>query len=94
MLIVTPAVTLGAVTASPVERVVILLKDIQTKIENDGKAEQQVYDKFACWCFVENKILYGEPGLEGEMDKLGISKDAQDLVYKLLEKNTNKRPSS
>lgn len=47
-----PAAVFGAVmkTASPVERVVILLKDIQTKMENDGKVEQQVYDKFACWC--------------------------------------------
>jgi len=45
-----PAVVFGAVTKSPVERVVILLKDIQTKTGNDGKVEQQVYDKFACWC--------------------------------------------
>jgi hypothetical protein len=45
-----PAVVFGAVTKSPVERVVILLKDIQTKTESDGKVEQQVYDKFACWC--------------------------------------------
>jgi len=40
----------AARTASPVERVVILLKDIATKLESDGKAEQQMYDKYACWC--------------------------------------------
>jgi len=37
-------------TGSPVERVVDLLKDLQTKAQNDGKAEQQMYDKYACWC--------------------------------------------
>jgi len=37
-------------TASPVERVVNLLKDLQSKVENDGTVEQQIYDKYACWC--------------------------------------------
>jgi len=35
---------------SPVEKVVKLLTDIKTRIETDGEAEQQLYDKFACWC--------------------------------------------
>jgi len=34
----------------PVEKVVNLLKDLKGKIEQDGKSEQQVYDKYACWC--------------------------------------------
>jgi len=37
-------------TQSPVEKVVKLLTDIKTRIETDGEAEQQLYDKFACWC--------------------------------------------
>jgi predicted nucleic acid-binding Zn-ribbon protein len=37
-------------TGSPVEKVVQLLKDLKTKIGNDGKEEQQIYDKYACWC--------------------------------------------
>jgi len=36
--------------ASPVERVVKLLEDLQGKLEMDEKKEQQVYDKYACWC--------------------------------------------
>jgi len=48
--LVGAGVTDGARTASPVERVVILLKDIAGKLEADGKAEQQMYDKYACWC--------------------------------------------
>jgi len=39
-----------AATGSPVERVVNLLTDLQTKIKEDGKQEQQIYDKYACWC--------------------------------------------
>jgi hypothetical protein len=33
-----------------VEKVVNLLNDLKVNIENDGKVEQKVYDKFACWC--------------------------------------------
>jgi len=36
--------------ASPVDKVVELIQELKGKIEADGKAEQKVYDKFACWC--------------------------------------------
>ena len=36
--------------ANPVERVVGLIRGLKSKIESDGKTEQKVYDKFACWC--------------------------------------------
>jgi len=39
---------------SPVEKVVKLLTDIKRRIEIDGDAEQQIYDKYACWC--ENSV--------------------------------------
>lgn len=39
-----------AYTVSPVSRVVDLLRHLKGGIEADGKTEQQVYDKFACWC--------------------------------------------
>jgi len=45
-----PAVGTASWTASPVEAVVNLLKDLKTKVEQDAEDEQQVYDKFACWC--------------------------------------------
>jgi hypothetical protein len=35
---------------SPVTRVVILLKQLKDKSLQDGKVEQQIYDKYACWC--------------------------------------------
>jgi len=40
----------AAASGSPVERVVNLLKDLKAKVEADGEGEQQVYDKYACWC--------------------------------------------
>merc|ERR1719454_5633 len=39
-----------AAQASPVDKVVELIQELKAKIEADGKAEQKVYDKFACWC--------------------------------------------
>jgi len=35
---------------TPVAKVVGLINEMKAKIEADGKAEQKVYDKFACWC--------------------------------------------
>jgi len=46
--VLTPAAATD--TGSPVEKVVQLLKDLKTKIGNDGSQEQQIYDKYACWC--------------------------------------------
>jgi len=40
----------AALQDSPVTRVVGLLKDLQARIEKDGKSEQETYDKYACWC--------------------------------------------
>lgn len=44
--------TTGAVasTGSPVEKVVSLLEGLKTKLNQDEKEEQFVYDKYACWC--------------------------------------------
>merc|ERR1719487_2236541 len=36
--------------AGPIEKVVTLLEELKSKIEADGKMEQEVYDKYACWC--------------------------------------------
>jgi len=35
---------------NPVERVVQLIEGLKAKIIADGTSEQQVYDKYACWC--------------------------------------------
>jgi hypothetical protein len=35
---------------TPVTRVVELISGLKMKIQQDGKAEQALYDKYACWC--------------------------------------------
>jgi len=42
----TSAVAVG----SPVEQIVNLLKTLKDTTVSDGKHEQQIYDKYACWC--------------------------------------------
>jgi hypothetical protein len=41
--------------ADPVTKVVELIEELKAKIIADGKAEQVVYDKFACWCELTSK---------------------------------------
>jgi len=41
---------LGLANASPVEQVVNLLSKMKDTLIADGKHEQQIYDKYACWC--------------------------------------------
>jgi hypothetical protein len=44
------AAALAAGSGSPVEKVVTLLDDMKKKLDLDQRAEQLVYDKYACWC--------------------------------------------
>merc|ERR1719261_26073 len=38
-------------TQSPaISKVVSLIEELIAKVEADGKSEQKLYDKFACWC--------------------------------------------
>jgi len=57
---------------SPVEKIVDLLKGLLSRAEADGKAEQQIYDKFACWCETTAKRK-ATAIMQGQMDirKLG-----------------------
>lgn len=40
----------SASRASPISKVVALIQQLKARIEDDGKMEQQSYDKYACWC--------------------------------------------
>jgi len=51
---------------SPVGRIVELLKTLKGSSQADGKAEQQIYDKYACWC---------EKTSKGKADDIGTAQD-------------------
>jgi len=40
----------SSAAGSPVEQIVNLLKTLKAKTTGDSKVEQQIYDKYACWC--------------------------------------------
>merc|ERR1719240_429648 len=44
------AVEKQAEEKSPVTKIVNLIKELKEKIVADGKAEQNMYNKYACWC--------------------------------------------
>merc|ERR1719207_305132 len=48
MIVMTQAVV--DTTRSPVTKIVGLIKELKAKIIADGKTEQILYDKYACWC--------------------------------------------
>lgn len=52
VLLVAPAAHAGStvVKASPIEKVVQLLGDLETKIMAEGKAAQKAYDEYSEWC--------------------------------------------
>lgn len=43
-------IVVARATSSPVTKVVELIEELKSKIEADGKMEQNIYDKYACWC--------------------------------------------
>jgi chromosome segregation ATPase len=76
------AATAAATDVSPVEKVITLLEDLKTKTEDEGKAEAETYDTFACFCKDKTK------------DKSKSVTDGQDKIEELSaeigEKTANK----
>jgi len=44
-----------AAKTTPVNKVVNLLKDMLKTMEKEGKEDQEIYDKMACWCITNKK---------------------------------------
>jgi len=45
-----PVVVMAGSAKSPVERVVKLIEQLKADLEKDEKVEQQIHDKYVCWC--------------------------------------------
>mmetsp|Transcript_40733 Transcript_40733/g.93729 ORF Transcript_40733/g.93729 Transcript_40733/m.93729 type:complete len:684 (-) Transcript_40733:72-2123(-) len=64
--------------ASPVEQVVHLLEDLQTKVSADGAQEEKIFNKYACWC--EKASMAKAEAIETAEDEL---KSLGILILKL-----------
>jgi protein tyrosine phosphatase (PTP) superfamily phosphohydrolase (DUF442 family) len=65
------ALTLRAETeANPIRKVVTILQDMQKEIETEGDKEQDLFDKFMCYC-------------DGNTD--GMKKSAEEASQRILE---------
>merc|ERR1719454_1463937 len=68
------AVTATASDVSPVEKVITLLEDLKEKSEDEGKAEAETYDTFACFC-KDNTEEKSESVLDGQDNIEELSAD-------------------
>merc|ERR1719359_1569694 len=82
-LLVVSAFTVGVATdVTPLEKVIIMLEDLQTQVVTEGKAEAKTYDKFACFC----KDMTKE-----KVDAIKSGQDEQETLTADIEELTAKR---
>jgi len=67
---------------TPIEKVIIMLEDLQTEVVTEGKAEAKTYDKFACFC----KDMTKE-----KVDAIKSGQDEQETLTADIEELTAKR---
>jgi len=73
---------LGVSAVTPVEKVVGLLKKMQSEIEGEAKAEAEAYDKYACFCKEQaDEFLYTTTKSQKLIDELTAQID--DLSAKI-----------
>merc|ERR1719335_1358844 len=61
---------------SPVERVVKLIEELKADLEKDEKVEQQIHDKYACWC----KKSSGHKAANIHLNHMKIEEDTQEVL--------------
>lgn len=71
---ITTLVTASAANVSPIEKIIQMIGDLETKIIGEGKAAQKTYDEFAEWCEESSKNLMFEIKTgKGEVNDLQAS---------------------
>jgi chromosome segregation ATPase len=76
----------AAVQVTPIGKVISLIEDMKTEVENDGKSEATEYDKFACFC--KDTTLAKSTSVKEGTDK--IHELSADIADKTQERKENK----
>jgi len=82
VLVATLAATASASDASPIEKIIQMIGDLETKIIGEGEASQKTYEEFSEWCEETSKNLGFEIKTgKGEVADLQatITKDTADI---------------
>jgi hypothetical protein len=69
----------AATTANPIRKVVTLLQDMQKEIEAEGEKEEELFEKFMCFC-KNNKDSFGKSASDAaaQYDELTAAAKAAD----------------
>merc|ERR1719217_352122 len=68
---------------NPIRRVVSLLQNMAKKIEEEGKREQELYDKFMCYCQNSGDAL-GSSIAENDAAVPAIQSDIEEAEAKVV----------
>jgi len=78
----------SASAATPIEKVVVLLKDLQAKVETQGAKEAAQYDKFACFC--KNQAGFKKDHIDKSEDQIEVlTADIKDKDAKIKSLNAD-----
>jgi hypothetical protein len=84
-LLLGAALRAGATQVTPVEKVIMMIKDLQTQVNEEGGMEAATYDKFACFCKSKTDektaaISEGETNVETLTSDIGSFTAARDQL--------------
>jgi len=82
LLVATVVATASASDASPIEKIIQMIGDLETKVIGEGEASQKVYEEFSEWCEETSKNLQFEIKTgKGQVADLQatITKDTADI---------------
>merc|ERR1719446_1534610 len=69
---------------NPIRKVVTMLQSMQKKVEAEGEAEKEAYDKFMCWCSTGGKDLAA--GIDAADTKMPqVTADIKEAEEKLAQ---------
>jgi hypothetical protein len=73
---------------TPIEKVISLVKGLQSEVEEEGKSEAKAYDKFACFCASQTRSK-GKSLKDGQNSISALSADIADDTARQTEKESD-----